>query len=51
MARFKETNKRQGQFIPVIFEEQILPGTIELIGFFPKSITQEALAPANTLTH
>jgi transposase len=29
MARFKETNKRQGQFIPVIFEEQILPGTIE----------------------
>ena len=29
MARYKETNKRQGQFIPVIFEEQILPGTIE----------------------
>jgi transposase len=29
MARFKETNKRQGQFIPVIFDEQILPGTIE----------------------
>ena len=29
MARFKETNNRQGQFIPVIFDEQILPGTIE----------------------
>jgi len=29
MARYKETNKRQGQFIPVIFDEQILPGTIE----------------------
>jgi transposase len=29
MARYKETNKKQGQFIPVIFEEQILPGTIE----------------------
>ncbi len=29
MARFKETNNRQGQFIPVIFEEQVLPGTIE----------------------
>jgi len=29
MARFKETNARQGQFIPVIFEEQVLPGTIE----------------------
>jgi transposase len=29
MARFKETNNRQGQFIPIIFDEQILPGTIE----------------------
>jgi transposase len=29
MARYKETNKKQGQFIPVIFEEQILPGTME----------------------
>ena len=29
MARYKETNEKQGQFIPVIFEEQILPGTIE----------------------
>jgi transposase len=29
MARFKETNNRQGQFIPLIFDEQILPGTIE----------------------
>jgi transposase len=29
MARFKRTNNRQGQFIPVIFDEQILPGTIE----------------------
>ena len=29
MARYKETNNRQGQFIPVIFEDQVLPGTIE----------------------
>jgi transposase len=29
MPRYKETNKRQGQLIPVIFEEQVLPGTIE----------------------
>lgn len=29
MARYKETNKKQGQFVPVIFDEQILPGTIE----------------------
>jgi transposase len=29
MARYKETNRKQGQFVPVIFDEQILPGTIE----------------------
>jgi transposase len=29
MARFKRTNSRQGQFIPIVFDEQILPGTIE----------------------
>jgi len=29
MPRYKETNKEQGQFIPIIFEEQMLPGTIE----------------------
>ena len=29
MARYKDTEKNQGRFIPVIFEEQILPGTIE----------------------
>jgi transposase len=29
MAKYKQTNNRQGQFIPVIFDEQILPGTIE----------------------
>ena len=29
MAKYKETNKRQGRFIPVIFEDQVLPGTIE----------------------
>jgi hypothetical protein len=27
MPHYKETNKEQGQFIPVIFEEQILAGT------------------------
>jgi transposase len=29
MARYKETEKKQGHFIPVIFDEQIIPGTIE----------------------
>ncbi len=29
MARYKETDKRQGMFIPVVFDEQIIPGTIE----------------------
>ena len=29
MARYQETNNRQGQFIPVVFEEQVPPGTIE----------------------
>ena len=29
MARYKPTDYAQGQFIPISFEQQILPGTFE----------------------
>jgi hypothetical protein len=29
LTQFKETDNQQRQFIPVVFEEQLLPGTIE----------------------
>jgi len=29
MARYKEYDYRQGEFIPIFFDKQILPGTFE----------------------